>query len=275
MFFGYWAVNGFPRLDTGSADHTVAVISIDEKITDEYAARLIGRIEKIKEREDTKAILLNFASPGGSPSASDEIAQYLKAQSEEIPITYYIGSMAASGGYFIASVADHLMANPQAVVGSIGVIMPIVTAEGLTSKVGIKEHTLVAGSRKQAVSWFKTPTEETKQYLQDNLLQPVYQNFLAHVAKHRDMNISELTKYSEGQIWLASEVEHILVDEITHLYKVKADMKKKLQEQYPGKEIGFVDATPKRGNMPFGVEIDIKSDVLDRLLTYGPASAMQ
>ena len=212
------------------ASEKVALLHIDQTITGSYIEHLIKSIEKIKEDSTYKALLVDVSSPGGSPSASQEFAEYLKDLNNTMPVTMYIDDMAASGAYYIASAIKPIYANKNAIVGSIGVIMPHYNAGELAQKLGVKEDTITAGKFKQPFSLLKEMSAENKTYIEDSLLKPAYKNFVEDVARNRNLPVTKIQKYAEGRIYIANmpKIQGILVDKITNLFKLKKEMKKTL-----------------------------------------------
>ncbi len=207
----------------------IALLHIDEPITTSYVEHLIKSIEKIKDNKHYKAILMDISSPGGSPTASQEFTQYIKDLNKTLPVTIYVNSMAASGAYYIASAIKPLYANKNAIVGSIGVIMPHYSANKLAQKIGIKEETVTAGKFKQPFSIFKEMTPQNKEYIENSLLKPVYKNFVEDVANNRGIKVDKLKEFAQGKVFVANmpEIKGILVDKITNLYKLKENLKDK------------------------------------------------
>lgn len=242
-------------------DINVAVIRFDEPITPAYADRMIARLEEIRERESYKHILMVYGSPGGSPSASHDLAVYFEKFQEIVPITTYISEVAASGSYYIASTGKELIANPNAIVGSVGVLLNQMIAEKLGKKIGVEEFTLTSGEYKKPFSFLQSPSAAMKEYLTENMLTPVYNNFIHFVASRRDIPDAEFKeKYAGGRIFIASESVGVLVDRISTFYEVKEEIKTALEKKYPGEEIAFIDSTPREKKMPFGVNLDLTLD---------------
>jgi len=175
----------------------------------------------------------------------------------------YIQSIAASGGYYIASAIKPLIANKNAIVGSIGVIMPHYSIGELAKKVGVEEDDLSSGEYKKPISLFKKVGDKERAYLQKQLLDPTYQNFINAVAQNRKISRDKLLPYTEGKIYVANatEIQGVLVDEVLVLHKLKARMKKRL-----GKKISFVDVLPKeefsflKDKVEFKFSLDSKFD---------------
>ena len=237
----------------------IAVININKTITVPYINKLMAKMDKLKKDKNLKEFLLIFNTPGGSPSASDEFNAYLKYINKIKRVNVYVESMAASGGYYIISAIRPIIANKNAVVGSIGVIMPHFVLKKLADKVGIEEDSLTIGKYKEPVSFFRKFSKKDKEYLKKHLLLPTYDNFLKTVAKDRNISIDKLKKYADGKIYVATLVKGILVDKISNLIDVKENLKKK----YNGK-IEFVNISLERKKLPF-FNIKLSSDIGEAL----------
>jgi protease-4 len=210
----------------------IALLQIDKPITGSYVAHLIDAVDEIKDDKHYKAMLVTISSPGGSPAASQEFAEYLKDLNKTLPVTMYVDEMAASGAYYIASAIKPIYANKNAIVGSIGVIMPHYNISELAQKVGVKEDTITAGKFKQPFSLFKEMTQENKRYIENVLLKPAYKNFLSDVATNRGIDPKRMAKFAEGKVFVASmpEIKGVLVDEITNLFKLKERLTKSYKD---------------------------------------------
>jgi len=232
----------------------IAVINIDKTITVSYINKIISKMDKLLKDKKCKEFLLIFNTPGGSPSASDEMNAYLKYVNKKKRVNVYVESMAASGGYYIISAIKPIVANKNAVVGSIGVIMPHYVLKKLADKIGIEEDNIAIGKFKQPVSYFKKLSKEDKEYLKKHLLLPTYENFLKVVAKDRNISIKKLKKYAEGKIYLAPLVKGILVDKISTLTQFKEEIKKRTKAE-------FVEISLEKKKVPF-FNIKITTDIL-------------
>jgi len=241
----------------------VAVVDFNQPVTQKFVNTVIKSMDKVKEDKDYSEILFIMNSPGGSPTASEELSEYLKDYSKDKNVTMYVQSIAASGGYYIASAIKPLIANKNAMVGSIGVIMPHYSIGELAKKVGVEEDDLSSGEYKKPISLFKKVGDKERAYLQKQLLDPTYQNFINSVAQNRKISREKLLPYTEGKIYVANapEIKGILVDEVLVLHRLKARMKKRL-----GKKISFVDVLPKeefsflKDKVEFKFSLDSKFD---------------
>jgi protease-4 len=255
----------------GEKERNIALVKFNEPITFSYVQRLMNRIEQIKERDNYDSILLYIASPGGSPSASHDLASYLEKTKKEIPIVFYVGEVAASGSYYAACAADEIVANPNAMIGSISVLLQAIVGEKAGKSIGIIQETMATGEFKQPYSFLKTPTPEMKKYLQTSILSPVYKNFLEYVSKHRNIPVEKLRDtYGAGRVFIATEVKDSLIDRIATYDQVVDEMKAKIRKKHGNEvEIAVVESTPKENEgMPFNVSFNIKlPDVLEKALS--------
>jgi len=241
----------------------VAVIDFNQPVTQEFVNKVTKSMDKVKEDKDYSEVLFIMNSPGGSPTASEELSEYLKDYTKEKNVTMYIQSIAASGGYYIASAIKPLIANKNAMVGSIGVIMPHYSIGELAKKVGIEEDDLSSGEYKKPISLFKKVGDKERAYLKEQLLTPTYNNFIDSVAVNRGIDRVKLLPYTEGKIFVANapDIKGILVDEVLVLHRLKARMKKRIN-----KKVKFVNIMPKeelgflKDKIEFKFSLDSKFD---------------
>ena len=246
-FFYYMAKAYGLVEDSVASGDKIAVIDFKEQVTQEYVNKIIKSMDKVKKNKEYEEVLFIMNSPGGSPTASEELSEYLKAYNKSKPITMYIQGIAASGGYYIASAIKPLYSNKNAIVGSIGVIMPHYSIGKLADKIGIEEDDLSAGKFKKPISMFKKIQKDDKEYLKKQILTPMYNNFVESVAQNRELNVSEVLPYAEGKIYMANnkEIDGILVDKII----VLSSLKQQIRDEKKHK-ITFVNVMPKT---PMGI----------------------
>jgi protease-4 len=209
----------------------VAVIHYNKEVTEAYTTTVMEKMDEVLEDEGFKSVLFIMGSPGGSPTASEELSEYLKEFQKEMNVTMYVDSIAASGGYYIASAVKPLIANKNAIVGSIGVIMPHYNFGELAKKVGVAEDYMAAGKFKKPISMFSKIDDENRKYMTENLLKPTYDNFVQSVADNRGLKREQILAVAEGKIFVANvpEIRGVLVDEISSLYKVKKQIRASLK----------------------------------------------
>jgi protease-4 len=208
-----------PTLDVATSP-AVAVIRLEGTIVDQenvYAeyitpGQVSALIERAEQEPMVRAIVLRINSPGGGVVASDEI--YRMLLETDLPVVVSMGSTAASGGYYIACAADHVVAHPDTLTGSIGVISQFPNVEELLDKVGVDVVVITAGSVKDIGSPFREMTEE-EQELWTEILTEVYQGFVAVVAEGRDLSLEQAEELADGRVYTGRQALELgLVDEL-------------------------------------------------------------
>ncbi len=183
-------------------------------------ARLREELDRARDDAGVRALLLRINSPGGTASASDtiysEIARFKKERG--IPVIAQLMGVAASGGYYVALAADHIVAQPTTVTGSIGVIFGGVNLAGLMEKIGIENQTLVSGPYKDAGSMTRRMSPEERMQLQ-SVLDDLFERFVAVVSQGRPkLDAETIGRLADGRIYSAVQaLESGLVDELGDL----------------------------------------------------------
>ncbi len=170
-------------------------------------------IDKALADDEVDAILIKMNSPGGEVVASDLIYQKVLDASEEKTVVTWMSSMGASGGYMVASASDEIVAHPETITGSIGVIMQLTRIEGLYEKVGIETRTFKSGQFKDSEGVFDgDPNGEADQIYQD-LVDESHENFVDAIVDARDMSEREVELLADGRIYSGTQAyENGLVD---------------------------------------------------------------
>jgi protease-4 len=159
-----------------------------------------------------KAVVVRVNSPGGSVVASDEI--YHALLSFDKPVIVSMGDTAASGGYYIACGADHVIAHPDTLTGSIGVISQFLTFEGLLDKIGVEAVVITTGPRKDVGSPYREMTEEEKALWRE-ILDQVYDEFVAVVVEARELPEETVRELADGSIYTGQQALELgLVDAV-------------------------------------------------------------
>ncbi len=161
---------------------------------------IIPLVRRLEDDPQVKAIVLHINSPGGSVVASDRIYQAL-AQVDK-PLIIYMDEVAASGGYYISLAGDSIIATPNTLTGSIGVIAVFLNAQGLMEKIGVEAQVITAGEAKDMGSIYRGLKPEERAYLQ-NLMTQVHQHFMEVVAENRDLSMAQVQEVADGRVFLA------------------------------------------------------------------------
>lgn len=185
--------------------NAVALIHVDSIIQDGGSSasgvspeRMIKLLRKAERDPSIKAVLLRINSPGGTVSASQEIAMQVERMGK--PVIADIGDMGASGAYYIASQCDTIVATPSSAVGSIGVIEEIPNIAELMKKLGVSVTVVHEGTFKDAGSPFRSVTATEKAMLLQDI-KPAYNQFIAAVAKGRKLPESKVRAMATGWVW--------------------------------------------------------------------------
>ncbi|MGV2830028.1 signal peptide peptidase SppA [Myxosarcina sp. GI1(2024)] len=180
---------------------------------------LIKAIRQARQ-DGIKAILLHINSPGGTPAASQAIYQELMRtrQETEIKIVASLGDVAASGGYYVASAAHHIMANPATVTGSIGVIVRSQNISPLLDKIGVQTNNIQSGQYKDILSPFDELSESERSLL-EGIVTQTYQQFLDAIVASRNISLEELKPLADGRIFTGEQAKQVnLVDSLGNSY---------------------------------------------------------
>ncbi|MFP5226685.1 MAG: signal peptide peptidase SppA [Acidobacteriota bacterium] len=198
--FGGGGTDGLSALGTDS----IGVIDVDGEILS--ADTLVDQLRKFNEDDDIKAIVLHINSPGGGAAASQEIYhEVLKIrEAKKKPVVASIESMGASGAYYIASATNKIYANDASVVGSIGVIMEWTNYGDLLTWAKMKPEVIHAGALKDAGDPTHAMTPEEQKYFQ-GLVDNMYGQFIADVAKGRSLPADQVRGLATGQVWTGQQ----------------------------------------------------------------------
>ncbi len=195
----------------------IAIVEIKGVIT--QSSGIIEEINQYQEDEGVKAIILRIDSPGGGVGPAQEIHREIlkfKLKSKKKVVTS-MGSVAASGGYYIACASDLIIANPGTITGSIGVLMEFTNIEELFKKIGIKGVVLKSGEHKDIGSPFREMTPEEKRIIQE-VIDNVHRQFVQAVAEGRKMDREKVMQIADGRILTGEQAKQIgLVDQIGNL----------------------------------------------------------
>lgn len=169
-----------------------------------------------KAEKDTavKAIVFHIESPGGEIAPCQEILWEIERVKETKPIVVSMGGTAASGGYYISTQADKIVALPTTMTGSIGVISQVINIEGLLEKLGIQIETFKGGKYKDMYSGFREMTPEEEEIMQ-GMIDEYYEHFVDVVAEGRELGKEEVRNLATGQIYTGTAAKELgLVDEL-------------------------------------------------------------
>jgi protease-4 len=206
----------FPDLDWSTEDR-IALIRVEGVILD--AQTTVGDLKRFGDNPSIKAIVLRIDSPGGGVVPSQEIhdaVQRVRTKSNKAVIAS-MGSVAASGGYYIAAATDRIVANPGTLTGSIGVIMETANVEGLLQKIGVEGVVIKSGKYKDVGSPLRKMTDEERGLMQ-KVMDDVHKQFIEAVASGRSLELTDVQALADGRIFTGRQAKDArLVDELGDL----------------------------------------------------------
>ena len=186
---------------------------------DHGSQQIAKRIRDVAARKEVKAIVLDINTPGGSVGAVQEIYSAIKRAKAETkkPFIARFGEVSASGGYYVASACDLVVAEPGTITGSIGVIFSVSNFEGLMKKVGYKSEAIKSGKFKDIGSPTREMTPDERKLLQA-MIDDSYEQFVAAVSEGRKMPVEEVKKLADGRIYTGRQAStNGLVDQLGDL----------------------------------------------------------
>ncbi len=210
FFFAYLSGGDSKVLALFSGDG-VGVLQIDGAIDDSRS--VIAELRRFREMPWVKAIVVRVDSPGGAVAPTQEIFEEIQRLKKRKPVIASMGSVAASGGYYIASACDKIIANPGTLTGSIGVIMQLTNVEELMKKIGVKGYNVKSGANKDIGSPFQPLSPEGREILQ-SVIDNVHSQFIVAVAKGRGLDEARVRKLADGRIYSGAQAKDLgLVDQ--------------------------------------------------------------
>lgn len=227
-----WGADEYPDLTEvwayGSGEAKVVTVPIRGFITLDGSSGILGDVQSSSQLAlmairratldaDVRGLILDIDSGGGGITASDILYKALmdfREAGEGRVIVAIFGDVAASGAYYIAIAADHIMARPTSITGSIGVLMQSLNMRQLGEKLGIHDVTIKSGRNKDILNPLQDMTEEQRQLLQ-GIIDELYTRFVTLVAERRELPETRVREIADGRVITATEaVRDGLVDDI-------------------------------------------------------------
>ncbi|GAM11056.1 putative protease [Geobacter sp. OR-1] len=176
----------------------IGVVEVKGVILD--SQETVKQLHDFGRDDDVKAVVLRVDSPGGVVGPSQEIYQEVKKLAKKKKVVVSMGSLAASGGYYISAPASLIYANPGSITGSIGVLMKFSNVEGLMDKIGMKAFTLKTGKYKDSGSPVRPMTAEEKALLQ-GVIESTHGQFVKAVSEGRNLPVEQVKAIADGRIF--------------------------------------------------------------------------
>jgi protease IV len=218
----YAAVAPGARDAIGGRRSEIAVVYAEGDIVDgegqsgEVGSRKFAReLRQLRQNDNIKAVVLRVNSPGGSATASEEIQRELRLTMEKKPVVVSMGSMAASGGYWISTYSHRIFAEPTTITGSIGVYGMFINVQQLfNTHLGLTWDTVKTGKLADILTVSRPKTDEELAVFQ-KLVDWIYDEFTTKVAESRKLDKAKVLEIAQGRVWSGVEAKKLgLVDEL-------------------------------------------------------------
>lgn len=213
FFFSKIVVRHYGDGEDGGKEK-IAVVDVNGIITE--SDEIVRKLKKYGKDSSIRGIIVRINSPGGGVAPSQEIySEILRLRRDKGKrVVASFASLGASGGYYIASAADKIIANPGTITGSIGVIMPFSNMEDLLGKIGMKAGVVKSGKFKDLASPTREMTPEERDILQASV-NDVHSQFIEAIAKGRGMEAEKVRALADGRIYTGRQaLEAGLVDKL-------------------------------------------------------------
>lgn len=218
----------------------VGVVEVTGTITD--SKKTLKELREFAEADSIKAIVVRVDSPGGAAGPSQEIYEAVRKLRDKKHVLVSMGSIAASGGFYIACGGEKIFANPATLTGSIGVIFTFTNIQGLLKWAGVQVSPLTAGKMKDAGSPFREMTAEDRAYFH-SVLDDVHAQFIEAVATGRGLTVDQVKPMADGRVFTGRQAKELkLVDTLGGLEDAVAEagrlagIKGRPKMEYPRKE---------------------------------------
>ena len=221
----------------------IALVRIQGMLMD--SQNIVRQLSDYRHNPGVRGILLRIDSPGGAVAPAQEIySEIMKLRADHKTVYASMGTVAASGGYYIACAADYVLANPGTLTGSIAAVMAFSNIEELTNKIGVKPVIIKSGKYKDVGSPLRAMNPEERKLLQ-NVVDDVHQQFVQAVAKGRGLSVSEVKEIADGRIMTGQQALKLkLIDEMGGLEKTLELLAKKIGVEGRPKVIEEKEKTP-------------------------------
>ena len=237
------AAYGFWFFDRASRQPHVAHITISGLITDD--TELLDRLDKIKDDEAVRALVVSISSPGGTTYGGERIFKAIRAISAKKPVVSDVRTLAASAGYMIATAGDTIIAGDSSITGSIGVIFQYPQVKPLLDKIGVSMEEIKSSPLKAEPSPFHPASEEAKAMI-NNMIVDSYAWFVDLVADRRKLPRDEVLKLADGTIFTGRQALKVkLIDQLGGDNEIRAYLAtKNVSKDLPEIEWNKKSSTP-------------------------------
>ncbi len=275
VFFGVVVFNMAEGKSTFVSDNSVAIVRVEGVIQSgdapvdvfgssadgAYSNNIIRQLKAANDDPKVKAVVLRVNSPGGGVVASDEIYEQMIAMNK--PVVVSMGTMAASGGYYVSAPADEIWANRHTLTGSIGVIIQFINIAGFMEEYGIGANAVTSGVNKDTGSMYREMTDDELAIWQ-GIIDDAYNIFVDIIVEGRGLDEETVRTLADGRVYTGNQALDLgLVDHLGNLDDV-------IQR---AAELGGIEGEPNV--VDFSTEPSIFPDLFGSLQQKTPATELQ
>ena len=190
----------------------IGVVQIEGVIAD--SREIVDQIDELSNDDAIRAVVLRIDSPGGGVAPSQEIYQAVNELRKKKRVVASMGSVAASGGYLIATATERIVANPGTITGSISAVMHFADVQELMKKVGVRSSVVKSGKFKDIGSPAREMTTEERQLIQ-GIVDDIYDQFVQTISENRKIPLEKINEIADGRIFSGRQALNLkLVDEL-------------------------------------------------------------
>ncbi len=213
-----------PSVELTFADK-IGVISLEGPIL--QSSTTISHLIDFRENKSIKVIVLRIDSPGGAVGPTQEIHREILKTVAKKQVVASLGSVAASGGFYIAAAADRIVANPGTITGSIGVIMEFLRFQDLMDKIGVQLEVLKSGEFKDIGSPHREMTSKDREII-DSLISDIQTQFVEAVAEGRDLPVEKVSRIADGRIFSGVKAKELGLVDVLGNFEDAVDVAKEM-----------------------------------------------
>jgi protease-4 len=194
---------------------SIALLRVEGPIID--VTWYLEEVKKLTDQDRIRGVVLRVDSPGGAVAPTQELYRELLRLKEQKPVVTSMGTIAASGGYYLSCATDWIICNPGTITGSVGVIMEFTNIQELLRKIGVGSRTIKSGKFKDTGNPAREMTEEEERLLTD-MVMDTYEQFVEAVLEGRSLDEAEARPYFDGRILTGRQALELgLVDELGNI----------------------------------------------------------
>ncbi|MFD2703475.1 signal peptide peptidase SppA [Paenibacillus shunpengii] len=220
----------------GNAEGKIVQMFLEGELSSNVGGEhpIISMLDQAKKDPEVKGIVIYVNSPGGDVVTSDVIYnKILEVKATGRRVLVSMGSIAASGGYYISAAADEIYANPATITGSLGVIVNIYNYQGIADKLGLKEENIKSGEYKDFANSMRE-LKDGERVIYQSIIDESYNRFIEVIAEGRQMDLQSVKQLADGRIYSGRQAKELgLIDKFGSIHNATGDLVKTLELREP------------------------------------------